>query len=540
MASIISGSPRKEEIEPSDDGTIDLRQAGPDRALHGIARSAERGPTSPFSHAESPQPNSLRRRLVIGDLTALGAAWAPQALLHHGHLATNLACAVVACAATIAAMHRSGLYRARVCAVRSLEVVRVTTAAVVGAAVFAASEWQAGTVDFVRTAEGLATAIALVQLMRWLFGRWLKMKRSAGQFLRTVVLVGTNDDAVDVWHMLNDEPELGYRVGAVVGKRRPDSPWEGLPTCSNIDLVLRLATSVGANGLIIVSSSLASRSTTTLVNRALDAGLHVQIWPGLGGMSSRRVRMSPVLGAPVLYVEARGVAPWAEAMKRAMDIGVTLALLPFAVPLLLACAAMIKLEDRGPVLYRHHVIGRHGHAITVLKLRTMVPDAAKMLQQVAGLNERTGGPLFKASYDPRVTKVGRFLRSTSIDELPQLWNVLNGTMSLVGPRFALPAEAEHFDQELRRRNQMRPGMTGLWQSEARDNPSFSAYRRLDLYYVDNWSPSLDVAILANTAHQVAAKAFELLQSACRGSRPREQVPDDTAPEKLAANRAQAL
>ena len=126
------------------------------------------------------------------------------------------------------------------------------------------------------------------------------------------------------------------------------------------------------------------------------------------------------------------------------------------------------------------------------------------------MNERTGGPLFKASNDPRVTRIGRFLRATSIDELPQLWNVLTGTMSLVGPRFALPHEDAHFDTELQRRHQMRPGITGLWQTEARDNPSFSAYRRLDLLYVDNWSLGLDFAILANTAHAVSVRALRTI------------------------------
>ncbi len=168
-------------------------------------------------------------------------------------------------------------------------------------------------------------------------------------------------------------------------------------------------------------------------------------------------------------------------------------------PVLFVAALLIKLEDRGPVLHRHSVVGRSGVPITVLKLRTMIPNAERLRAHVAALNERTGGPLFKATNDPRVTRIGRVLRATSIDELPQLWNVLNGTMSLVGPRFALPYEVEQFDDELRRRTEMRPGITGLWQSEARDNPSFSVYRRLDLFYVDNWSLSLDFAILANTA-----------------------------------------
>ena len=126
------------------------------------------------------------------------------------------------------------------------------------------------------------------------------------------------------------------------------------------------------------------------------------------------------------------------------------------------------------------------------------------------MNEREGGPLFKASNDPRVTRIGRLLRDTSIDELPQLWDVLTGRMSLVGPRFAMPKEAAQFDEELQRRTVMRPGITGLWQTEARDNPSFSAYRRLDLLYVDNWSLGLDLAILANTAHAVTVRALKAL------------------------------
>ena len=181
------------------------------------------------------------------------------------------------------------------------------------------------------------------------------------------------------------------------------------------------------------------------------------------------------------------------------------------VPALLIAAICIRLEDRGPIIYRHAVIGRYGVHTEVLKLRTMVPNAAQMLDHIEELNERKGGPLFKASRDPRVTRIGHFLRATSIDELPQLWDVLTGRMSLVGPRFAMPKEAAQFDEEhQRRRTVMRPGITGLWQTEARDNPSFSAYRRLDLLYVDNWSLGMDLAILVNTAHAVSVRAVKAL------------------------------
>ncbi|MGD0606742.1 MAG: sugar transferase, partial [Streptosporangiaceae bacterium] len=196
-------------------------------------------------------------------------------------------------------------------------------------------------------------------------------------------------------------------------------------------------------------------------------------------------------------------------------------LLPLSAPVLLAVAIVIRLEDGGPVLYRHPVIGRYGVQTNVLKLRTMVPDAAKLTDDLAAMNERKGGPLFKASNDPRVTQIGRILRATSIDELPQLWDVLTGRMSLVGPRFAMPKEAAQFDEELQRRTVMRPGITGLWQTEARDNPSFSAYRRLDLLYVDNWSLGLDLVILVNTVHAVTVRAVTALLR--RGGHGREKL-----------------
>jgi lipopolysaccharide/colanic/teichoic acid biosynthesis glycosyltransferase len=141
----------------------------------------------------------------------------------------------------------------------------------------------------------------------------------------------------------------------------------------------------------------------------------------------------------------------------------------------------------------------------MLKLRTMVPDASEQLRTVIGRNERRDGPLFKVTDDPRVTRAGRFLRGTSIDELPQLVNVLRGEMSLVGPRPALAAEVAAFDHELLARLNVRPGVTGLWQMEARDNPSFHVYRRLDLYYVENWSISLDAAILWGTAVSIVGR-----------------------------------
>ena len=165
---------------------------------------------------------------------------------------------------------------------------------------------------------------------------------------------------------------------------------------------------------------------------------------------------------------------------------------------------LIKLYDGGPIFFSQQRIGRKGVPFDFYKLRSMAPDADQHRGELEGLNLRDG-PLFKADNDPRITPFGRMLRMSSLDEIPQLLNVLKGDMSLVGPRPALGSECEQFDEELLARQQVRPGISGLWQVEARDNPAFSAYRRLDLFYVENWSVSLDLVILVLTAEQVTAR-----------------------------------
>ena len=204
----------------------------------------------------------------------------------------------------------------------------------------------------------------------------------------------------------------------------------------------------------------------------------------------------------MFYVEGSGFASWQLVVKRAMDVvlGVVAGIL--ALPVLLVAAAAIKLGDRGPLLFRQERVGYLGRPFVVYKLRTMVPDAEERLVDLTFANEREGGPLFKLTQDPRRTKIGRILERTSLDELPQLINVLRGDMSLVGPRPALPHEVAQFDEELLGRQRVLPGITGLWQVEGRENPAFDVYRRLDLFYVENWSVGFDLAILMSTFQSV--------------------------------------
>ena len=201
---------------------------------------------------------------------------------------------------------------------------------------------------------------------------------------------------------------------------------------------------------------------------------------------------------PLFYLEPIELKRWQFAVKRILDLVMSSIVLLLLSPVLIAAAIAIKLEDHGPVLFRQERVGRNGRRFQVFKLRTMSPDAEELLPELLARNERTEGPLFKLTADPRRTRVGKLLEATSVDELPQLFNVLRGEMSVVGPRPALPREVEQFDEELMVRLSVPPGVTGLWQVEARDNPSFHAYKRLDLFYVENWSVTLDTAIVLAT------------------------------------------
>jgi lipopolysaccharide/colanic/teichoic acid biosynthesis glycosyltransferase len=193
--------------------------------------------------------------------------------------------------------------------------------------------------------------------------------------------------------------------------------------------------------------------------------------------------------------------PWQRGAKRALDVAVGSGVLLVLVPLLVACVIAVRLDSRGPAVFRQPRVGRDGRLFTIFKLRTMVADAEARRAELLDRNEMDG-PLFKIAADPRITRVGRILRKLSIDELPQLVNVLRGDMSLVGPRPALPREAETWAPELHERLRVRPGITGLWQVSGRSDSSFEDYVRYDLEYVDSWSVRRDLAILARTVPRV--------------------------------------
>lgn len=489
------GPPAERRFQPSGGDVVDLgaRRAAP------VRTTEARPPAVP-----------LRTRLWLVDVVAVCLGWlVAGAALERGAGPGWLAPASAGAATTLVAVGAVGLHRSRRCARVADELPRLMVAAACGAGLSAGlsavvTTQSGATVQWSASCAGVC--LASLGIARWMFGRYLRARRAEGRFLRRVLVVGSNDDARDLRRLLRSEPELGYAVVGVVGEEPDRDPSGNVPFRSALTEIPSLARTTGAGGVLIVPTALSGMTVRQAIEVATGAGLHVQVWSGLGGVGTGRVRSVPIARQPFFYVEPRTSSRWQLVAKRAIDVAGAVVGLALTFPVLLVAALLIKLDDGGPVLHVAERVGRNGALFRIVKLRSMALDRKLSPSALAAVNERTDGPLFKASNDPRVTRVGRLLRASSVDELPQLWNVLRGTMSLVGPRPAFLDEVSQFDAELQRRHSVRPGMTGLWQVEARRNPSFSAYRRLDLHYVDNWSLSLDLAIMAATVPAILGHA----------------------------------
>lgn len=459
--------------------------------------------------------NSLKWRLMAGDALAIGFGYGLSAAFvgrpAHGELLEHAILVSLAMMVGLIVMRAQGLFRARVSAVRAVEFTRVTYSAAILVVVLTLLDRAIDHSVNQRLLQvgALLTWVFLI-VGRSAFRAWVRSKRATGRHLRRVILVGADFEVARLVELFYTHRELGLDIIGLVGdidaatRHGLRHLWLG-----DIDSVDDAAAKHGVNGVIISPLSLTAPRMSALIQRMHDAAIHVQIATGISGISAHRLRSSPLSYEPLLYVEAPTLSRTQHVLKRAFDIVVSLVVLLLAAPVIMLVALAIKVQDRGPVLFRQTRVGKRGTTFKLLKFRTMRVDAEGLLKSLMADNERHG-PLFKMERDPRVTGIGRFLRETSLDELPQLINVVRGEMSLIGPRPALPAEVERFGNELRQRELVLPGITGLWQVEARDNPSFEAYRRLDLFYVENWSIILDLMILIGTAELLAAKVLTMI------------------------------
>jgi exopolysaccharide biosynthesis polyprenyl glycosylphosphotransferase len=256
--------------------------------------------------------------------------------------------------------------------------------------------------------------------------------------------------------------------------------------------------------VIIALPSDAHQQTLSVANLCRQEGIEFRIAPDIYEMSFDRVDIADLGGMPLIGLKEVAIRGWNLVVKRTMDITLSLLALLLGWPLMLLIAAAIRLESRGPVVFRQRRIGRRGRPFTVLKFRTMRQFAEKEKELLAALNEASG-PLFKIREDPRMTRVGRVLRRLSLDELPQIYNILMGEMSWVGPRPNTPAEVEQYLPWQRKRLEVLPGLTGLWQTSGRSDLSFEEMVRQDIFYIENWSLWMDISILLRTIPAVLSR-----------------------------------
>jgi exopolysaccharide biosynthesis polyprenyl glycosylphosphotransferase len=330
------------------------------------------------------------------------------------------------------------------------------------------------------------------------------LRRRGGDATRTIVL-GSNHEARTVARALEREGWLGYRIVGFIDDETPrgqevESGHVVLgPTSELRELIEREKATL----LLVAATAIDAGRLNRLFWEMQDIDVDLQITSGTIDLLASRMTVQSVAGVPLLYVRRTGMDKAQVTLKRTLDlVGSFLGLLVLS-PFLAAVALWIKRDSEGGAFFTQVRCGQDGKLFRCYKFRTMVHDAEERRAELEHLSEGPG-LLFKLKEDPRVTKAGKVLRRFSLDELPQLWNVLRGEMSLVGPRPALPAEVEQYDDWVRNRLKVKPGMTGLWQVSGRTETSFSDYIRYDLFYIQNWSLSLDLWILWRTLRAVTS------------------------------------
>ena len=347
---------------------------------------------------------------------------------------------------------------------------------------------------------------AVLVFSRWIWRQWLCAKRLDGDFVSRVLLVGSQASALHLAKELGRQPAAGYLVvgacipGGLDNRNLPDTT---IPAFGDVDKLQAAMAAVHADTVIVTSSDELPPARIRSISWGLEPGRqHLVVAPSLTDIGGPRIHTRPVSGLPLIHVEMPRYEGRKQFTKRAFDVLGSGALLVALSPLLFMIAITVKLTSTGPVLYLQERIGMNGQPFNMAKFRSMTVDADDQLAGLLKSQGSFGSPLFKVKNDPRLTKVGGFLRKYSLDELLQLLNVFKGNMSLVGPRPQREGEVALYDSSAHRRLFVKPGMSGLWQVSGRSNLSWEDSIRLDLYYVENWSLAGDLVILWRTVRAV--------------------------------------
>lgn len=366
--------------------------------------------------------------------------------------------------------------------------------------------------EYARGYLALAFPLGMVSLMisRHLARRVLVWHRSRGRCVNSVLAVGGLPAVRSLVQSLGQAWDYGYSVVGVCLTGGPtsgtiDVPGVGsVPVLGNEHSIETALRASGANTVALTTTDHLGSAGVRELSWEMDRlGVDVVISPNMVDVAGPRLTMRPVAGLPLIHVEKPQYSGTKKLQKRAFDICVSIFILTLTFPLIMLAALAIKLTSRGPIFYRSERIGLDGRPFGMIKFRTMVPGADKMVASLNHLNEAEGGVMFKIKADPRVTPIGKLLRRYSIDELPQFFNVLRHEMSVVGPRPPLRCEVDTYNDQVRRRLLVLPGITGLWQVSGRADLSWEDSVRLDLSYVENWSITADLVIAVKTIRTVA-------------------------------------
>lgn len=352
----------------------------------------------------------------------------------------------------------------------------------------------------------LPLGILVLVVERWLWRQWLSAKRAGGEYSARVLLVGSRESVGEIARELQRNPDAGYRVvGACVPSGAIADTIDGtsIPIMGSVNAVERAIAVTGADTVAVTSTDELPPYKVKQISWALEAGKqHLVLAPSIVDIAGPRIHMRPTAGLPLIHVETPKFTRGQAFVKRTMDIAGSMILIALSSVVLVGVALAVKITSPGPLLYMQERIGLKGESFKMLKFRSMRVGADRELHALLEAQGTSEQPLFKIKDDPRITPVGAFIRKYSLDELPQFFNVLGGSMSLVGPRPQIAAEVALYSDAARRRLLARPGVTGLWQVSGRSSLGWEEAVKLDLYYVENWSFLGDIAILAKTVKAV--------------------------------------
>jgi exopolysaccharide biosynthesis polyprenyl glycosylphosphotransferase len=412
---------------------------------------------------------------------------------------------------TVVAMNRG--YQSRIVGVGPAEFQRIfraffhLTALVAFVAYASEAELARGVI-----LASLPLTLAFDVIGRYAARKQLHHQRALGRSMTSVVAVGGATSVAKFTALLQRDRHAGMRViGACVPSEMAmdeDSirilDEVGVPLLGDVDSVLESARFSGAHTVAVLSGEISADKLRWISWQLEGTDTELVVSPGLTEVAGTRLHIQPVAGLPMLHVEEPEFTGFRRLLKGAFDRAAAALAIVALSPIFIGVAIAVRIGSRGPVLFRQARVGRDGRVFTMIKFRSMYSDAESRLADLQHHNVNADGLLFKIKNDPRITKVGRRLRKYSLDELPQLFNVLKGDMSLVGPRPPLPAEVARYATDVRRRLLVKPGITGMWQISGRNDLAWDETVRLDLRYVENWSFALDLMILWKTIGAVTS------------------------------------